>query len=274
MEELGSQRFAMTKVTDKPWAYRASIKELLQTKPRSILIQTKGEKPRNEMHPVDELRVDYLKALSRAYREKIPSAEKIHELTKFIEPYDPLISFFLHYEAAELYSRNPELDPRAEYLHLLNTIFFADMQDRSIHNVIRAIELVHQHPEIVESDRSRFDQLHGLVQTLMNRWHLRQGDSPDSTDQGLLDIDDSLEAADAGIDDLRTLAEASGYGTEAWLKRERVLEQMLVRPLRSYRGKLLPYHEKSLRQKTRTSEKEPQVSEIDEPAQITKQPVE
>jgi hypothetical protein len=148
------------------------------------------------------------------------------------------------------------------------------MQDRSIHNVIRAIELVHEHPEIIASDRTRFDQLNGLVQTLTNRWHLRQGETPDSTDQGLTDVDESLEAADAALDDLRTLAETSGYGTEAWSKRERILEQRLVRPLRGYRGKLLPYHEKSLRQKTRTSEKEPQVSEIDEPAQITKQPVE
>ncbi|HSG69075.1 MAG TPA: hypothetical protein VLA12_01600, partial [Planctomycetaceae bacterium] len=274
MEELGSQRYVMAKASDKPWAYRASIKELLQTKPRSILIQTKGEKPHNEMHPVDQHRIDYLKALSLAYREKTPSAERIHALTSFIEPYDPLISYFLHYEAAELYSRNPELDPRVEYLHLLNTIYFADMQDRSIHNVVRAIELVHEHPEIVESERTRFDQLNGLLQTLTNRWHLRRGETPDSTDQGLTDVDESLAAAEAVLGDLRTLAETSGYGTDAWSKRERILEQMLVRPLRGYRGKLLPYHEKSLRRKTSTSEETTQLSEMDEPAEITTQPVE
>jgi hypothetical protein len=242
IEEVSAQQKYMADLVDLPWAYRSKLKEFLSTKPRSELRQVKGEKPRQEMHPIDKRRVEYLEALSDAHQTKPGSAELIGELNQFSEPYDPLISYFLHHEAAELYARNPGLAPQAEYYHRLKTIYFGDVRDKSVRNVIGALDLILEEKSLIPDDQQRFDQLHGLVQFLMNRWQLRKGYSPRNVDEGLIDVRESLQVAEKALDELESLAAVTAYGAEDWEKRQEYLELHLVKPLRAYRGHLIPHH--------------------------------
>ncbi len=244
IEETNSQQYVMDSVPDRPWAYRATLKKGLQTKPRSKLVQVKGERPRQEMHPVDRRRLDYLKALSAAYGSNPPEIEAVHRVTAFFFPYDPLVSYFTHHEAAELYSRIPELDRRAEYLHRLHTIYFGDARDRSIRNVVAAITLLNR-DETGESDpQVRFDQLNGLLQILYQRWQTRRGQSPDSVNVALNDITASVNASEESLRTLERLAPDAGTAPELWEARRQFLEAHLIRPLRSYRGQIMPHQDK------------------------------
>lgn len=253
MEETKSQQYVMGELTDRPWSYRAVIKRELQTKPRSRIVQVKGERPHHEMHAVDERRVKYLEALAAAYKSSPPSAEKIHELTKFVAPYDPLLSFFVHHEAAELYSRDPELDPKAEYLHRLHTVYFGDIRDRSIRNVVAALDLIASHPTIAADPADRFDQMNGLMQMLFQRWQLRRGKSPDSADIVMNDITSSIYTAERALAAMGKIRPETGYGADLWVRRKAFFESQLIRPLRTYRGQILPHQhpEKSEEMKAR-----------------------
>ena len=242
IEEITTQQKNMADLVDLPWAYRSKLKEFLSTKPRSELRQVKGEKPRQEMHPIDKRRVEYLQSLSDAHQTKPGSAELIGELNQFSEPYDPLISYFLHHEAAELYSRNPGLAPQEELYHRLKTVYFGDVRDKSVRNVIGAMNLILDRESLIPDDQQRFDQLHGLVQFLLNRWQLRKGYSPRNVDEGLIDVRESLQVAERTLDELESLAAVTAYGSENWEKRQDYIELHLVKPLRAYRGHLIPHH--------------------------------
>lgn len=243
MEEVGAQQQQMANLVDLPWAYRAKLKEFLTVKPRSKVRQVKGEKPRQEMHPVDKRRVEYLETLSDAHQTKPASADLIADLNKFAAPYDPLVSYFLHHEAAELYARNPGLDPDAEFHHRLKTIYFGDVRDKSVRNVIGALQLLLEHEELIADEQTRFDQMHGLLQFLLNRWQLRRGYRPRNTDEGLVDVRESLKVAERTLKELDELAAVTSYGEDQWQIRRDYLEIHLVGPLRAYRGHLIPHHQ-------------------------------
>ncbi|MBD3674494.1 MAG: hypothetical protein HUJ26_13310 [Planctomycetaceae bacterium] len=243
LEEVDVQQKQMAELVDFPWAYRAQLKQFLSTKPRSELRQVKGEKPQQEMHPIDKRRVEYLEALSDAHQTKPASAELISELDDFATPYDPLVSYFLHHEAAELYARSPGLDPHAELYHRLKTIYFGDVRDKSVRNVIGALNLILERESLISDDQDRFDQLHGLLQFLLNRWQLRRGYSPRNSDEGLTDVRESLKVAERTLRELDRLASVTAYGEEAWQNRRDYLELHLVKPLRAYRGHLIPHHQ-------------------------------
>jgi len=249
MEEVVAQQRTMFQQVDLPWMYRSKLKEFLSLKPRTEIVQAKGEKPRQELHPVDKRRVEYLEALSEAHKLRPLSAAAVDRLAAFESPYDPLISYFLHYEAAELYARLPEPDPHLEFQHRLKTIYFSDLRDKSVRNVVAALNLLLEHEDLVESPQDRFDYIQGLMQFLMNRWQLRKGYTARSTDEALFDIRDSLDAAERGLDTLDRLVDQTNYGAKNWAARREYLQLYLVTPLRSDRSRLLPHYEQSVRRR-------------------------
>ncbi|CAK9111357.1 Polyamine aminopropyltransferase (Putrescine aminopropyltransferase) (PAPT) (Spermidine synthase) (SPDS) (SPDSY), partial [Durusdinium trenchii] len=88
---------------DQLFAYRARLKERLQDRPRSRVVQVKGEGLTNGMHPEDRRRKDYLKTLGKVATSSTPETEEIEQLNDFLEPYDPLVSYFVHVESAALH---------------------------------------------------------------------------------------------------------------------------------------------------------------------------
>jgi hypothetical protein len=256
----------MSEVPDRPWAYRANLKKELQTKARTKLVQVKGERPRQELHPVDQHRYEYLKALAGAYKSSPPSADQIHLLTEFVAPYDPLLTYFIHYEAAELYSRNPEIDPRAEFLHRLHTVYFGDARDRSIRNVTACLELLTENPTLAETDAERFDRLNGLLQILYQRWQTRRGLAPDSVSVALNDITESISVAEEALAVMDTLSGENIPGAEHWTARKQFIDSELIRPLRSYRGQMLPEQAKLMQKMKSAAEASPAEESTEESA--------
>ena len=70
------------------------------------------------LHPEDERRKEFLLALNAAATQTAPDADSLNRLTTFIEPYDPLVSYFVHHELAHLYARAAVPDPAADRILL------------------------------------------------------------------------------------------------------------------------------------------------------------
>ncbi len=245
IKELSLQRELMARHPDQYWAYRKKAKHQVSKNPRSQIIHVSGKMPRRGFHPEDKRRMAYFKALGAANDEQHPSRDSLDELASFEFPYDPMISFFLHGEFAELSKRAEDRDVRTELIHRLHAIHFSSVTDRSIRNVIDALELLNQHPEAATDAAKRWDHINALLQTMKVRWHRRMNAHQESSRIVMNDLEKSLSVADRSIELLGQLAEQAGIGTDAAKLRQQVLERELLRPLRTFRGKVLPKYQKA-----------------------------
>ncbi|MCA9071894.1 MAG: hypothetical protein KDA84_23360, partial [Planctomycetaceae bacterium] len=245
LAEVTGQRKLMATNPDKYWGYRKTVKDQVTKRPRSIIVQAKGEMPRQEIHPDEKRRLAYFRALGETVKHHPHRLQDIAKVESFAEPYDPLLTFFLHQEVAELHSRVGERDYAAELVHRFHSVYFADPQDRSVRNITSAMDILCQHPEACPDPVARWDYLNGLLQMLKVRWAIRAGVPPSSTEAVLNDVQKSLTAVDRAIqtmeEELRADAEID---SEQWKARRRFLESTVVHPLRAYRKQLSPFHER------------------------------
>src|SRR5260221_9427122 len=135
----------MTKYADQYWAYRASLRDQVKEKPRSQIRQASATDDEGRMHPEDRRRLRYFQVLGQAVKSN--HAADIERLVDFASPYDPLISYFVHEEAAEMYSRSAERDVARELRHRLHATFFSSPPDASLRNVVAPLRLLREHPE-------------------------------------------------------------------------------------------------------------------------------
>lgn len=242
LSEVQGQHQLMTKYSDQWWAYRASLRDQLtkQQKRSSIRQASHTAQPAKGPPLEDRRRLAYFTSLGQAV--KTCEARDIEQLEQFEFPYDPLISYFVHQEAAELYSRSPEGDARRELRHRLHTIYYASPEDPSVICVLDAIRLICEHPEAVPAPLERWDTTNSLLQTLQMRWQTRTGVTPQKPDVVLGEIDESLLASEQALDMLTELATEAGQPAPACAARRRTLEITLLRPLRLYRTEILPHH--------------------------------
>ncbi|MBW3542668.1 MAG: hypothetical protein KY476_20585, partial [Planctomycetes bacterium] len=247
LAEVTGQRRLMTEKPDQFWAYRKSVKEQITERPQSQIVQVKGE-VRQARHPGDRRRMAYFAALADAVTSRDVTAAQIAAVDDYAQPYDPLVSYFLHQEVAELWARSAERDVTAELEHRLHAIYFSAPEDRSVRNVAEAIELLVEHPEAADDEVQRWDHLNALVQMLKLRWEVRSGSQPKSSRIALNDIDRSLDALEEAMAALDELHAAQAVAETNWPERRRYLERALVRPLRTYRSRLVPYHLKHRRE--------------------------
>ncbi|MDA1163760.1 MAG: hypothetical protein O3B13_11715 [Planctomycetota bacterium] len=245
LAELTSQRELIHEHPDEYWFYRRKVRERLTRSVPSEIMQVKSEEPFNQLRRVANRRLDYFKALGAAARQEAPDRATLHQVEAFAQPYDPLLSLFLHQEIAELASRDSETNFDIELRHRLHRIYFSAPTDQAVRNVVAAIELICQHPEAIPDEADRSDQLDALLQVLHDRWHNRGGTSPGSSKIVLNDIEKSLAVIDRAFEVLTALRSSRGYSSENWQSRRLALEKSLVRPLQAYRTTLLPHHAKS-----------------------------
>ncbi len=243
LAELTGQRRLMTEYPDQPWAYRKSLREQLTQKPRSVIEQT-SDGPQRVRHPEDDRRKEYFETLSVAAGAAEPTPEQIARVANFLAPYDPLLSHFVHHEVARLYSRSSQPDHAAELAHRLHFVHFADPRDRSVRDVVSAIRLILDHPEVIAEEDARWDQLNALLQTLMRRWECRGLVKPEDPRVVMHDIDRSVTITEETLDVMEELSGAIGVAPESWAARRGFLESALTHPLRTYRAKLLPHYRK------------------------------
>jgi hypothetical protein len=258
LAEATGQRKLMANHPDEYWAYRKSVREQVTQRPRSVIVQVKGELPRQEIHKEDQRRLDYFRALGAAYKHKPHLASDIAKVETFAEPYDPLITYFLHQEVAELHSESADRNYAAELAHRVHSVYFAAPQDRSIRNVIEAIELLCDHAEAVSTPLERFDHLNAMLQMIKQRWAVRAGVNPNSTDIMLNDLDKSLAAVEKALKTMDELRADAAINAEDWQARRQFLETTVISPLRVYRRQLMPFHERErlMEEKKQAAEEE------------------
>ncbi|WP_437206790.1 hypothetical protein [Planctomicrobium sp. SH664] len=235
LEDLKMASQIQTDNPDMPWAYRAALKKLLTDRPRSEIIQVKHEGLTRKLYREDQARKDYLVALGKAATRERPPLDDVRDLAAFLEPFDPLISIFAHYEIAELLARAEAVDPAAQLAHRLHTVYYATADDHSVRNVTASLNLICEHPAAVADDFARWDQLNGLLEMLEQRWQLRWNDSrktryePIDTEKSVLTIEKSLTLMDQ-------LAEKYPELAVCWRERRESIDTTLLRPLREHRS--------------------------------------
>lgn len=239
LAELTAQRKIMSKFPDQPWSYRKTLRERV-AESRGVIVPVKGELVQ-DLHPVDKRRKQFFETFGRTVGQSKPSLVEVDRVAAFAVPYDPLLSYFVHEEAAELYARAKERDVKTELRHRLHSVYYADARDRSVRNVCAAIRLIADEPESLDSPLERRDQLDALTQTLKNRWEVRGLVAPLEPQVVLNDIELSVDAFEAAFEVLESLAANEDVGLENWSTRREFLETFAVRPLTEYRAKLTNY---------------------------------
>ena len=230
LADVKEQRRVINENPERFWEYRKALKERLQNRPRSQIVPVSHEGLQRRLHPEDERRKEYLVALGEAARQLQPDAPSIQQVSSFVEPYDPLVSFFAHHEAAHLLSRSAKPDRRAELAHRLYTVYYGAGADRSVRNVTASLSLLVDSPESAESPQARWDDMNSLLEVLRHRWAARMR-TPEQSRYAAADIDESLTAARRALRVMGRLASELSVDTEAWRHRRDLLEQELVHPL-------------------------------------------
>jgi hypothetical protein len=244
LSDVLRQRQLMTAYPDQPWAYRKAVHEDLTKHPHTVIAEDDDGYDR-KLHPVDERRLNYLAALGHAARARRPTREALEKLEEFAEPYDPALTYFVHHELAALYARSGSLDPAAHLRHRLYTVYYGDANDRSIRDVVEALQLVATTPQAMPA-AERWDQMNALLQFLKLRWHNRGLGKPPSVRIVLNDLDRTIGAAESTFENMELLRTAVGVSQADWQARREVIERSLVRPLRAYQSQLVPDYLKEI----------------------------
>ncbi|MBA3316346.1 MAG: hypothetical protein M3552_12075 [Planctomycetota bacterium] len=250
--EVTAQRELMVRYPDQPWAYRKEVRAKLVESPRSVIRPVSGEVKRIR-HPDDQHRLDYFEALGKAIGKTSPST--LANLERFAEPYDPLVTYFLHHEIAALYGKSVDGGIAGELAHRLYAAYYADPRDRSVRDVATTLELIVSHPGALADEASRFDTLNSLIEVMLGRWEARGMAEPRSPEVVMVDIEKCLDAAQVAVDEMETLAASAGVSDDDWRLRKAAIERTMTRPLRKYRTTLLPHFRTAQRKAAALAEK-------------------
>jgi len=255
LSEVVGQRRLMAANPDQYWDYRKVVRKQLTDRPRAKIMQVSGELPAQRMHPIDKRRLAYFKELGQAAGGRPVRSINIHRVERFERPYDPFISYFLHQEVAELYSRAEDRDVQRELVHRLHAIYYADARDRSVRDVADAMRLIVEHPESLPDPADRWDQLNALLEQLRARWKARGRRKPLDTQIVMVDIDLSISAAERSFTEMDLLRESLNIELVAWRSRKSFIERFLVRPLRTYRTRLFTHDQNEKRKRKKAARK-------------------
>jgi hypothetical protein len=241
IEELNMRRDLIHKGADRFWAYRGKLKEKIKTSPRAEIVQVSGGGQKTHLHPEEQRRIDYFKSLGRAAGFEKPTADALLPVEEFAVPYDPIVSFFMHQEIAELAARDSKTNAAVEFRHRLYRVNFTSARDRSIRNLIAAIHLLCDHPSLIPDDAERGDQIDAFLQILHRRWQNRGDIGPESSVVTMNDIEKSLEVGERAFEVLEQTGSARNKSKEEIALRKLAVEKSLMRPLRTYRKQLMKH---------------------------------
>jgi hypothetical protein len=257
LNDVIMQHDLMTAYPDQPWAYRKAVHDELRKHPHTVIAEA-GDGFDRKLHPVDQRRLNYFAALGRAAQARRPTLERLRQLEEFAEPYDPVLTYFVHHELAALYARAATPDPAAQLAHRLYTVYYGDVHDRSIRDVVEALHLLADNPQAFPASE-RWDHMNALLQFLKLRWNNRGLDKPPSVRIALNDLEKTISAAESAFAEMERLRVVVGVSETDWRARREVLERSLVRPLRSYQSGLVPAYLKET-ERPATAENRPAVS--------------
>ena len=241
LKEQRSKQRLVTVYPDEHWRYRATIKDQLKKRPKTVIQHVNHEPAKRKRHPEDERRMNYLKALGNASNPK-PKLEELQAVAEFQHPYDPLISYFLHGEVAHIAAHTKPQPIKFELTHRLYKVYFSSSSDRSVRNLVAALKLLAKNPDVLADETERFDHMNALLQMLLIRWNNRRAIAPSSSQIVLQDLEQSISATELALESMSELHASTGLSDKDWEARESIMEKRLLRPLRTHRGRILPEH--------------------------------
>ncbi len=256
VNEVVTQRNLMADFPDQPFAYRAKLKSQLKSRPRTAIQLVSAETLQGDMHPEDERRMKYFQALDVAQKQDRPTSQSLLEIESFEWPYDPLVSYFVHGEIADLATKQSTRNPAFELRHRLYSVNYADSRDRSVTVVADAIKLLAEHPDAEPQAIERWDTMNGLLQMMLMRWNARKAHPPTSAVREGFNVDASLRAITAGLDSMDEWRQDAGIDADAWASRREFLQFNLVHPLRVHRDNLLPHQHRQAHRELESDGKE------------------
>ncbi len=252
LHDVTEQHQLIVQHPDRFWIYRDSLKQRLTERPRSRIMQVGHEGLQRKLHPEDERRREYLLALGAAAGDH--STVAIRNISSFAEPYDPLVSYFLHREAARLYEEAEHPDLHAQLDHLRYSIYFAPPQDQSVRNVVAALNLVLDHPQLIPDPQDRWDQMNGLLDILRRRSALRISMGTGASRFDVVDTQKAMTSAKRTLTAMDQLREDTRISREDWRWRQLALERLLIRPMRTHHARQAGQLATTQAQQTRIAE--------------------
>ncbi|CAK9062147.1 Spermidine synthase, partial [Durusdinium trenchii] len=180
---------------------------------------------------------DYLKTLGKVATSSTPETEEIEQLNDFLEPYDPLVSYFVHVESAALHGRGTTVDATTQLRHWLHTVYYGPTHDRSVRNIWSAMRLLLDHPHAVASEVDRWSHLDGLLEVMEHRWNQRMSQRGQRLKYEPIDTEVSIQVIEDALSEMERLRTAAGVSEDDWSVRREVVEQTLLRPLRVHRAR-------------------------------------
>jgi hypothetical protein len=241
----------MVSYPDQPWAYRKLVREELTKHPHTTVEDGEAGFERR-LDAIDRRRKDYFTALGKVAQSARPTLDSLQRIEEFAEPYDPVLTYFLHHELATFYSRSEAAGSMAQLQHRLYTVYYSDPRDRSVRDVVDALDILNREPQFVSAEEC-WDYLNAMLGFLETRWLNRGMGRPKSTQIVLNDLERSIDAVESSLGLMDRLRTTVGVAESDWAARRSVLERSLVRPLRSYRSDLVPEYQKEA-DKTASSE--------------------
>jgi len=241
------QMEVLTAFPDEPWTYRRSLKAEMLRNTRPPLQVRRQQTTEKQIHPLDQLRKDYVETLATLLKEAAAGElepQALRELPAAAGSYEPLISDMAHYEVVRIHELSGHPFPDDEFRHRLHTVYFTPNRDLSVRNVVGALDQLIENPELLPDDAERFDRLNGLVQQLIHRWGRRTTFEPRSARRTQRDVDLSLRSVRRAMDAMEQLRAAVAMDSGDFVQRRRFVDQALIVPLREYRESVLAHRAK------------------------------
>lgn len=220
LADIKQANTVLAESTDQFWAYRATIKDRLKSRPRAAIQQVSyDDKP--TLHPEDVRRKLYLAALGSAISEQDPSV-----IEQFEHPFDPLVSYFLHGEASRIARERG--DAENAFRHQMVSVY-GTSNDLSSASAVDALDALSN--GVGGDDVRRYDLAQGLLEQLRRRWHLRvQKGELDRLAQESLRY--TIRQTRETLDVLDSIVEANPQLASHWEMREPILRRDLIENLR------------------------------------------
>ncbi len=213
-------------------AYRKSVDKQIVSRPRFVFRSDLEQGIRRLRHPVDRRRQQFLKVLASAEAAKRPSDDQIRRVVEFGSPFDPLLSEFIHREAAALWARQSGDSRREELRHRLHAVYFGTQVVSGVDDVHLAIEVLLTVRPGEGEEAVDWDHCNALLEVLKQRWSSRSSNRLGADEARL-----SIELVGRVLDRMDSLVERDSSLGRHWAGRREVVDRGLIDPLRLSRSR-------------------------------------
>ena len=211
--------------------YRSAVDQQIIGRPRFVFESDSNKGFRRLRHPVDRRRQQFLRVLGTIEKVEEPTPDQIEQVISFAEPFDPLLSEFVHREAAALWLKRPGDTGTDELQHRLHAVYFGRRPGESVDDVHMAIRSLLRVKPTRDEAAVLWDHCNSLLEALKQRWSVdlaKRG--------GSIKASATIELVGELFDRMDRLVELDSRLGDRWDYRREVIERGLIEPLRIRRS--------------------------------------